>query len=148
MTIRYLGAVQFEAEIRGHKVFSDQPVGKGGFNEGMTPVEYLLAALGTCAGHYAVDYLKVNQLESAGLELSVEADKVKEPTRLDNFRLGIYLPLKLDATHLDGLRHSVEKCMIHNTLLNPPKIELDVVTPGDGEPVSEPSSELTQPSVK
>ena len=95
MTVRYLGAVQFEAESRGHKVFCDQPVASGGFDEGMTPVEYLLAALGTCAGYYAAEYLNANKLGSAGLEITVDADKVKNPGRLDNFRIAVHVPAKL-----------------------------------------------------
>jgi putative redox protein len=136
MKIRYLGAVQFEAESRGHKVFCDQPVEKGGFDEGMTPVEFLLAALGTCAGYYAAEYLKVNHLETEGLELSVNANKLRGPARLDNFQLRIQVPTKLDATHIEGLRHSVEKCLIHNTLLNKPSIETHVIA-GEPDPVIE-----------
>ncbi len=136
MTVRYLGAVQFEAQIRGHKVFCDQPLNKGGFDEGMTPVEFLLASLGTCAGYYAVEYLKLNHFETAGLEISVSAEKVREPTRLDRFQLGIYVPMKLDAAHVEGLRHSVDKCLIKNTLLNAPAIETHV-TAGERDPVIE-----------
>ena len=136
MTVRYLGATQFEAQIRGQKVVSDQPVEKGGFDEGMTPVELLLASLGTCAGYYAVEYLKANQLDTAALEISVSADKVREPSRLGRFQLGIYVPLKLDAAHVDGLRHSVDKCLIKNTLLNAPVIETHV-TAGERDPVIE-----------
>ena len=136
MTVRYLGAVQFEAEIRGHKVFCDQPVKSGGFDEGMTPVEYLLAALGTCAGYYAAEYLNKNQLPSEGLELKVEADKVKGPPRLDNFRLEIHVPHKLEPLHEEGVHHSVEKCLIHNTLLATPTIHTRV-TSGPVDPIIE-----------
>ncbi len=136
MTVRYLGAVQFEAETRGHKVFCDQPAANGGFDEGMTPPEYLLVALGTCAGFYAAEYLNKNGLPSAGLQVTVNADKVKGPARMDNFKLGIHVPLKLEAPHEEGLLHSVEKCLIHNTLLNKPSIET-TVTMGEPDPVLE-----------
>ncbi len=136
MTVRYLGAVQFEAETRGHKVFCDQPVSSGGFDEGMTPVEYLLAALGTCAGYYAAEYLNANRLESHGLEIKVDADKVKGPGRLDNFRIAVHVPTKLEAKHQDGVRHAVEKCLVHNTLLNTPSITT-AVTVGDPDPLIE-----------
>jgi len=44
--VDHLGEVQFEAKARGHKVFCDQPLENGGFDEGMTPPEFLLASLG------------------------------------------------------------------------------------------------------
>ena len=58
VVVNHLGAVQFEAKARQHTVYCDQPAENGGFDEGMTPPEFLLAALGTCAGYYAVQYLK------------------------------------------------------------------------------------------
>jgi len=136
MTVRYLGAVQFEAETRGHKVFCDQPLDHAGFDEGMTPVEFLLAALGTCAGYYAAEYLNKNQLPSEGLEVKVDADKVKNPGRLENFRIAVHVPAKLEAKHQDGVKHAVEKCLVHNTLLNTPKITT-TLTVGDPDPLIE-----------
>ncbi|WP_233898430.1 OsmC family protein [Tenacibaculum piscium] len=37
-----------EAKMRNHFVITDQPVEKGGDNNGPTPVEYLLTAIGGC----------------------------------------------------------------------------------------------------
>ena len=136
MTVRYLGAVQFEAETRGHKVFCDQPVASGGFDEGMTPVDYLLVSLGTCAGYYAAEYLNVNKLPSAGLEITVDADKVKGPGRLDNFRIGLRVAAKLEAKHQEGVKHAVEKCLVHNTLRHTPKITT-TLTVGEPDPLIE-----------
>jgi len=66
VTVEHLGAVQFEMKTRGHVVISDQPEENGGFDEGMTPPELMLASLGSCAGFYAVDYLKRNKLSLEG----------------------------------------------------------------------------------
>jgi len=56
--ILYLGEVKFEAIARGHRVICDQPATNGGSDSGMTPPEFLLVSLGTCAGYYAAQYLK------------------------------------------------------------------------------------------
>jgi putative redox protein len=48
---KHLGAVQFEIAARDHKIYSDQPIESGGFDEGMTPPELMLASLGACAGY-------------------------------------------------------------------------------------------------
>ena len=58
VTIEHLGAVQFEIRARHHVVACDQPLENGGFDEGMTPPEFMLASLGSCAGFYAAAYLK------------------------------------------------------------------------------------------
>ena len=40
----------------------------------MTPPEFLLAALGTCAGYYAVQYMKARSLACPDLEIKVSAE--------------------------------------------------------------------------
>ena len=124
--IEHLGAVQFEIKARGHAIISDQPRENGGFDEGMTPPELLLASLGSCAAYYAVDYLKRNYIPQEGLTTRVTADKVKGPFRLDNFRIEVKLPGDIEESHLKGLEDAVHRCLIHNTLLHPPKIDLAI----------------------
>jgi len=126
ITVEHLGAVQFEVTARQHKVISDQPADNNGYDEGMTPPELLLASLGSCAAYYAVDYLKRNKIEREGVKTRVTAEKVKGPFRLDNFRIAVEVPGELDGNQLRGLEEAVHRCLIHNTLLHPPKIELAV----------------------
>src|SRR6266702_1680698 len=68
--IRHLGDLKFEAAARGHKVVCDQPPENGGSDAGMTPPEFLLVSLGTCAGYYAAQYLKLHSLPALGLEIN------------------------------------------------------------------------------
>jgi putative redox protein len=82
--VEHLGDSQFEIRARGHKLIRDQPIEAGGYNEGMTPPEFLLASLGSCPAYYAADYLK----------------RQKRAVR------------------------AVERCLVHNTLLHPPAIEI------------------------
>ncbi len=126
VTVEHLGAVQFEITARQHKVISDQPVDNNGYDEGMTPPELLLASLGSCAAYYAVDYLKRNRIEREGVKARVTAEKVKGPFRLDNFKIEVEVPGDLEENQLKGLEDAVHRCLIHNTLLSPPKIEVAI----------------------
>jgi len=101
---------------------ANQPVDNGGYDEGMTPPEFLLIALGTCAGFYVTQYFNAHGLSCEGLEVKVAAEKARQPARLGSFRIEIVAPA-LDAQNEEGVRRAVEKCLIHNTLLNPPRIE-------------------------
>lgn len=129
VNVEHLGEVQFEIESRGNKIFSDQPVNAGGFNEGMTPPELLLASLGSCAGYYAADYLKREKLATEGVRVRVTADKVKGPWRLENFQITITTPVALNPEQIIGLTRAVDQCIVHNTLTHPPKIETEVEVP-------------------
>lgn len=124
--VNHLGAVQFEVQARQHTIICDQPPENAGHDEGMTPPELLLASLGTCAGFYAAYYLKKHNLGTAGTQVRVTADKVTGPARLDNFRIEVTVPAELDEKHRRGVEDAVHHCLIHNTLLQPPKITLAI----------------------
>jgi uncharacterized OsmC-like protein len=127
VTVEHLGSVQFEICARNHSVISDQSVGDGGFDEGMTPPELLLASLGSCAGYYAAQYLRKNKLATEGTRVRVTCEKVKDPVaRMTNFVIEVDVPVELSDAQRKGVEEAVEHCLVHNTLLHPPKIELKV----------------------
>jgi putative redox protein len=126
LTVEHLGDVQFELQARGHRIICDQPVESGGYDEGMTPPELLLASLGSCAGYYAQEYLRSRNLALSGTRVRVTADKVKGPARLDNFHIEVEVPADLSDGDRAGIERAVHRCLIHNTLLQPPSITLAV----------------------
>ncbi|HZM10274.1 MAG TPA: OsmC family protein [Candidatus Limnocylindrales bacterium] len=128
VSVEHLGAVQFEIKARQHTVICDQPLESKGFDEGMTPPELLLASLGSCAAYYAVDYLKRNDLRQEGCRVRVTADKVKAPSRLDNFQIRVEVSDELNAGQLKGVEEAVHRCLIHNTLLHPPTMNVEITT--------------------
>jgi len=127
--VDHLGDVQFEVKARNHSVICDQAIENGGFDEGITPPEFLLASLGTCAGYYAVQYLKSHHLPIEGLRVRTSAEKAKGPARMVDFRINIECGTTLDARHREGILRAVHACLIHNTLLNPPRIDVDLAAP-------------------
>jgi len=127
LVVRHLGAVQFEIQAREHIIVSDQPPENGGHDEGMTPPELLLASLGSCAAFYAAQYLRKYKLATEGTRVRVTADKVKDTAaRIDNFRIEVETPIELTEEQRAGVERSVHHCLIHNTLLHPPKITIDI----------------------
>jgi uncharacterized OsmC-like protein len=96
----------------------------------MTPPELLLASLGSCAAFYAVQYLKTRNLAETGVEVTVVAEKLKLPARVGNFRVHVVCPVSLTEEHAEGLMRSVHHCLVHNTLLTPPEIAIELTTKG------------------
>ncbi len=127
-TITYRGGVQFEVNARGHRVVCDQPTDNGGANAGMAPPEFLLASLGTCAAFYAAQYLKTRLLPADGLEVHVSAEKATGPARLASFRIDVRVPNLADPKHQEGVLRAAKSCLIHNTLMQPPQIEMTLST--------------------
>jgi len=125
VTAEFLGGVKFGVQARGHRVICDQPADNGGSDAGMTPPEFLLASLAACAAYYAAQYLKVRQLPSEDLRVRVSAEKAQQPARLASFRIEVTAP-GLDERHQEGILRAAKACLIHNTLLGQPAIEIAV----------------------
>ncbi|MGA7341465.1 MAG: OsmC family protein [Terracidiphilus sp.] len=124
--VTHLDRVKFAIQARSHSIVCDQPAENGGEDTGMTPPELLLASLGSCAGFYAVQYLRTRSLDDRGVEVSVSAGKLKQPARLGDFRIHVSCPLRLSEEQTEGLRRSVHACLVHNTLLSPPEIVIEL----------------------
>jgi uncharacterized OsmC-like protein len=124
--VSHLDRVKFSIQSRSHTIPCDQPTENGGEDSGFTPPELLLASLGSCAAFYAVQYLKTRNLAETGVEVSVTADKLQQPARMGNFRIRVMCPVPLTEAQTEGLMRSVHHCLIHNTLLSPPEIAIEL----------------------
>lgn len=127
--INQVDGVKFSVQARTHTIICDQPHENGGTDAGMTPPEFLLASLGACAAFYAAEYLRTRNIANDGVSVSVIAEKLKGPARIGNFRICVNSPVCLTPEQREGLMRSVEHCLVKNTLLNPPQIEVSLETP-------------------
>ena len=127
--VRHQGAVRFAVSARQHTLICDQPAESCGADEGMTPPELFLSALASCAAFYAVAYLKKKNLQRDGVEVHATAEKAGPPARLDHFNIQVDVPGPLSETDQAGITDSVHRCLIHNTLLHPPTIHIELRTP-------------------
>ena len=124
VTAQYIGNSKFEVGARDHRVICDQPLESGGTDEGKTPPEFLLASLATCAAYYAAQYLQTRKLPAGDLKVKVSAEKALHPARLASFHIEVVTP-RLDDRNQAGILRAVKACLIHNTLLTGPSIEID-----------------------
>jgi len=126
--VSHINGVRFAIQARSHVILSDQPIENGGEDTGMTPPEFLLASLGSCAAYYAVDYLKKQKLAQNGVEVSVTAEKFLKPARMDKFRIQVMSPVPLTPEHSDGMVRAIERCLVHNTFLSSPEIKIELTS--------------------
>src|SRR5260370_35174005 len=110
VTAYYIEGSKFEVNARGHWVISDQPIDNGGSDEGMSPPEFLLASLATCAAYYAAQYLKTRKLAAEDLQVRVSAEKAAQPARLAAFQIEVPAP-GLHELHQGGILRAVKACL-------------------------------------
>ena len=132
--VSQIEGVKFDIQARSHHIVCDQPAENGGTDFGMTPPEFLLASLGSCAAFYAAEYLRSRNLAKSGLEVSVIAEKLLKPARLGNFRVLVTSPVALTAEQNEGMTRSVHHCLVHKTPLSLPEITIEIATAVVGDP--------------
>jgi len=126
--VEWLRDAAFAAHARGHRVVSDQPADKGGGDTGMTPPELLLASLGTCVGHYVVEFCKARAIPHEEVRIKVSAETLRDPGRVGNIAVAVRLPVELEPGRLRALVRAATHCTIHNTLGSAPEIHVQVCT--------------------
>jgi uncharacterized OsmC-like protein len=112
--IKHLDRVKFSIQSGTHTILCDQPAENGGDDTGMTPPELLLASLGSCAAFYAAQYLTTRHIAETGVEVTVNAEKLKQPARIGNFRVQVMCPVSLTEDQSEGLMRCVHHCLVHN----------------------------------
>ncbi|MGC8549109.1 MAG: OsmC family protein [Acidobacteriaceae bacterium] len=118
--------MKFSMQARGHVIETDQPTEVGGEDTAMTPPEIFLAALGSCAAFYAAQYLVIRKLAESGVEVIVDAEKLRDPVRLGNFTIQVKSPVPLNEEQTQGMERAVHRCLIHQTMLQVPQIDIQI----------------------
>ncbi|MDR4988032.1 MAG: OsmC family protein [Bacteroidales bacterium] len=75
------GAMQFEADVAGHKLLMDAPAEAGGKNKGPRPKPLMMASLAGCTGMDVVAMLKKMRVELDGFAIHIEGDLTDDPPK-------------------------------------------------------------------
>jgi len=128
------GAEGFRSEVfvNGFPLVADEPLEYGGTNEGPSPYEYLLVALGACTAMTVQMYARRKgwPLEEALVRLShhkIHAEDCRDcdekERKIDRFERELELRGELDETQRQRLLEIAGMCPVHRTLTGEVRIE-------------------------
>jgi uncharacterized OsmC-like protein len=126
MKISHLGGWRFNVRCRGHQIVSDQPLEEDGEDTGMTPVELFVSSLGCCIGVYAKMFCERHKIPYEGMKIDLEWKMARNPSRVSEFKATIRLEKDVDPDLAQGILRMVKHCTVHNTVRDPPEIEISV----------------------
>lgn len=137
-TISISNTADYKTEIltRGHSLFSDEPVEAGGKDEGMTPYELLLSALGACKAITVRMYAQKKDipLENILINLSHKKshsgdclDYENKECKIDDIDVEIELTGDLNDEQKKRLIEISEMCPVHKTMMSEINISSDLV---------------------
>jgi uncharacterized OsmC-like protein len=127
MKIAYRSGKKFIATCRGKQLVIDQPLENGGTDEGMTPPEAFIASIGSCMGVYVLNYCRSANINPTDMILSIEWDKTKNPARISKIKVEIKIPKSKMKERSEAILKVANHCLVHQTLLQPPKMEINLV---------------------
>ncbi|WP_320779227.1 OsmC family protein [Streptomyces sp. CRN 30] len=126
----------YEVRVRGHVLTVDQPLTAGGTDTAPTPVELFVAAVASCAAHYAGRFLHRHGVSREGLSVRARFRMADDrPPRVAALVVSVRVPAALSPQRLSALRAVVSHCTVTNTLARAPKVQLDVRRAADSDGV-------------
>jgi len=130
MKIEFPGGVRVDACYQGFRIATDQPADAGGEGSAPAPFDHFLASLGTCAGVYALQFLRQRRLPTDGLELVLTARRDPGSRMYDEITLRLRLPAAFPEKYRDALLRAIDLCSVKKHLATPPAVRT-VVTRGE-----------------
>lgn len=134
------GRFRSDVRIRDHSLTIDEPKGIGGSDMGPSPVEVILAALGSCQEITYRAYATAMgiELDSVSVELEGDIDfrgffAVDDSVRpgYENIRAVVTIESQASPAELGKLRDIVNAhCPVLDILTNPVPVTIDFVTSG------------------
>ena len=114
-----------DIDAAGHPLVSDEPLESGGTNEGATPYDLILAALGACTAMTLRMYADRKQWPLEGVVVRLhhgrshaadEEQCEERPVRLDHIERTLELSGPLSDEQRVRLAEIAERCPVHRTL--------------------------------
>lgn len=131
LVVRHLDGYRFEIAVRSHRITVDQPADGGGTDQAPSPTELFIAALTSCVTFYAYRYLARHGLPTEGLSVGASYSLGSRPTRVDSIALELHVPPGVPAERRDALLAVASHCTVHNTLLQPPHVTIQMLEPAE-----------------
>ena len=127
MEVSFIDGESYEIAVRGHRILVDQPADAGGEDTAPSPTELFVASLASCVAFYAGRYLTRHGHDRTGLTVSTEYEMATDrPARVRAIRISLKVPTDLPEDRWPALAAVVSHCTVHNTLLNPPDVAIEL----------------------
>ncbi|MET8762949.1 OsmC family protein [Lentzea sp. NPDC004782] len=130
LTVRHVRDDEYAIRLRAHELHTDQPES----DRAPSPIELFVASLATCVAHYCGTYLRRHELPEDGHAVHAEYEMAADrPARVAAIRVRVHVDASLTPQQKAALQAVVNHCTVHNTLRQPPVVEIRVDS-GDPAP--------------
>ena len=120
------GNKKVSTHIGDHLIMTDQPEKNGGSNSAPAPYDLFVASIATCAGFYIQSYCDNKNIDSSGIELSLNVTR-DEKQAINGFVTTIHIPEDIPAKVHTALKKVAEQCAVKKTIMNNPQFVVETI---------------------
>jgi putative redox protein len=124
ITVDLTGGKRVEAEVRGHRVVTDQPIHSGGDGSAPAPFDLFLASIATCAGYYVLDFCRARNIPTEGIRVVMRVERNPEKRMIDKMSIEIKLPTDFPERYRAPVVRAADLCSVKKHILDPPVFDL------------------------
>ena len=129
IVVTHEGGMRFAAQVRAHRVATDQSIRGGGTDTAPSPVELLGASLASCIAFYVQQFCAARELPYAGMRVEAELRSAKNPARVEEFVVRVIMPDELPEQYAQLLDRVVRSCPAHHTLAAGSAVNVEILIP-------------------
>jgi ribosomal protein S12 methylthiotransferase accessory factor len=122
MEIVFGDGLRVRAEFDGLTVETDQPVASGGEGTAASPYDLFLASLGTCAGCFALRFMRQRGIDATGARLTLSSVKDPETGLAAVVTIELELPPGFPDNYRDAVVRAMDQCKVKRQLEHPPSV--------------------------
>ena len=122
MEITFGDGLKVRAEFDGLSVETDQPVSAGGDGSAAGPYHLFLASLGTCAGFFALRFMRQRDIDPEGARLTLSTERDAKTGLATTVRIDLTLPPGFPEKYREAIVLAMDQCKVKRQLERPPVI--------------------------
>lgn len=127
ISVESAGGRAYRIAVHGHQVLMDQPIDGGGEERGPQPLELFIGSLAACVATFAGSFIRREGIDTAGLRVECDYELADDrPTRVGAVRIRVVVPDGVPADRRAPLLAMARHCTAHNTLRQPPEVEINL----------------------
>ena len=127
ITVTKAQGTGFDIRVRGHDVASDMSEKDGGRDAGPSPVELFAGSLGACIAMMVQGYCQRHGYTDGDVGVSLTLELADAPKRVGGIVVDVELPEDVPQDKRDAIRRMAERCPVHETLKDPPRVDIDIM---------------------
>jgi putative redox protein len=126
IAVTHDGGLRFAAQVRSHRVLTDQSAHAGGEDSAPSPIELVSVALGSCVALYVYQFCQSRGLPHDGMRIEVMPHHATSPNRIESLSVTVRLPVPLPPHAMEMLERVVRSCPAHNTLVRGAPVSVSI----------------------